>query len=88
MLHFTPTKQFNKDMKTVAKRGLDLDLLDRVIERLLAGDRLPKKYRDHALVANYRGHRECHIMPDWLLIYRVDGDNFIATHTGSHSDLF
>jgi len=81
---------YRHDYKLVKKRGYDISLLDAVIELLLAGEPLPAKYRDHALTGNYAGHRECHITPDWLLIYKVQDELLVLTmtRTGSHSDLF
>lgn len=83
------TAQFKKDYKLAMKRGLKLQLIDEVITALAAGDPLPEKYRDHALAGNWSGHRECHILPDWLLVYRIDGQMLILTlvRTGTHSDL-
>ena len=84
------TSAFKKSYKLMKKRGLDLALLDDVIDKLRQGKTLEEKYRDHALTGNYVGFRECHIMPDWLLIYRVFDDKLVLslTRTGSHSDLF
>lgn len=72
------------------KRGVNLQKLDAVIDKLLHNQILEERYRDHALVGNYIGFRECHIEPDWLLIYKIDKDQLIltASRTGSHSDLF
>ena len=72
------------------KRGLDIRLLDNVIDMLRQGQTLDIKYRDHALIGNYEGYRECHIKPDWLLIYYIENDILTLTlsDTGSHSDLF
>ena len=72
------------------KRGFDISLLTDIINKLAAGEPLPEKNRDHQLSGDYAGCRECHITPDWLLIYEVDGDELILylTRTGSHSDLF
>jgi len=75
-------------MKRVRKRGKDFDKLKAVIDVLVAGEELAARYRDHALVGNYRGARDCHIEPDWLLIYEIDEDELILIRTGSHSDLF
>ena len=84
------TTQFKKDYKLSIKRHLNIDLLDDVIRKLARGEELPPKNRDHALSGDWVGHRECHIQPDWLLIYRIDGDVLVLTlsRTGSHSDLF
>ena len=72
------------------KRGYDLSLIEFVIDELLKENTLPQKYKDHVLTGNYRGFRECHISPDWLLIYAVDKDKLvlIVSRTGTHSDLF
>jgi len=84
------SSRFRQDFKRIVKRGYDLSLLDAVIERLQAGEPLPEKYRDHALTGDFAGHRECHITPDWLLIYKIEHGILILTltRTGSHSDLF
>ncbi len=87
MLRFEPTNQFNKDIKAVARQGLDLNELQQVIDAISAGERLPDRMRDHALSGDYRGHRECHIRPDWLLVYRTTATSLIAVRTGSHSEL-
>ena len=83
------TKQFKKDYKQAIKRKLDIELLDNVIRKLAAGIELDEKHRDHAMTGNWTGHRECHILPNWLLIYKTDDDVLILTlsRTGSHSDL-
>lgn len=85
-----PTTKFQKDLKRIQKRGYDLDLLKEIIKKLASGEELPEKNRDHALSGNYAGCRECHIAPDWLLVYEIDNDVLILylTRTGSHSDLF
>ena len=85
-----PTTQFKRDYKLAIKRGLDIRLLDDVIAALAMGTSLPEKNRDHALSGTWVGHRECHVLPDWLLIYRIDDDVLVLTlsRTGSHSDLF
>jgi len=72
------------------KRGYDISLLDEVEAMLAEGKMLPEKYKDHALVGNWKGFRECNVMPDWLLIYKIDADVLILTlqRTGTHSDLF
>lgn len=84
------TSLFKKDYKQAMKRGRQIELLDEVIEMIAMGNTLSEKYRDHELTGNWRGHRECHIQPDWLLIYRIDEDVLVLTltRTGSHSDLF
>ena len=84
------TAQFKKDYKLAIKRGLKIELLDDIIAALAMGNPLPEKNRDHALGGNWLNHRECHIQPDWLLIYRIENDVLVLTlaHTGTHSDLF
>lgn len=81
---------FKKDYKRIVRRGYDVRLLEKVIGLLADQKPLPEQYRDHNLTGNYAGCRECHITPDWLLIYEVDGNELILylTRTGSHSDLF
>ena len=69
-----PTAQFKKDFKLAVKRGLQIELLEEVITNLALGEALPDKYKDHALTGNWVGHRECHVLPDWLLIYRIEED--------------
>ena len=84
------TTQFKRDYKLAMKRHLRIDLLDDVIRMLFRGELLPEKYRDHALTGNWIGYRECHLLPDWLLVYRVEDDILVLTlvRTGTHSDLF
>lgn len=83
------TSIFRKDLKRAKKRGCDMNLLNDIVEKLLCGEPLPEKNKDHALIGNFIGHRECHITPDWLLIYRIiDGTLILSlVRTGSHSDL-
>ena len=85
-----PSNQFKKDLKLAAKRGYKIELLTDVIKKLANGEKLEAKYKDHQLSGNFGFYRECHIQPDWLLIYEIDGDELILylTRTGSHSDLF
>lgn len=82
--------RFKKSLKLAQKRGLDISLLESVVEDLLNGFPLNEKYRDHALKGNWNGFRECHIQPDWLLIYLIEDDILTLTlvDTGTHSDLF
>lgn len=84
------TSLFKKDLKTAKKRGYDLKLLNDVVDTLSYGLPLDEKYRDHNLSGNYKGCRECHILPDWLLIYEISDKELILylTRTGTHSDLF
>lgn len=84
------TLQFKKDYKLAMKRGLNIELLEDVVSALAMGEPLPEKNKDHALSGNWIGHRECHILPNWLLIYRIEGNTLVLTlvRTGAHSDLF
>lgn len=85
-----PTTQFKRDLKKAQKQNKNLDLLNKVLPQLADGIPLPEKNRDHALTGNYAGCRECHIQPDWLLIYEIAEDTLFLylTRTGSHSELF
>lgn len=74
------TNQFKKDYKLAMKRHLDIELLDDIIRKLASGDQLPEKNKDHALTGNWVGHRECHIQPDWLLVYRIENDLLVLTY--------
>ena len=82
------TKQFKKDIKRVSKRGKSKEKLIEVLRILEKGEELPEKYRDHRLSGNWVGRRDCHVEPDWILIYKVTEDSIILERTGSHSDLF
>jgi len=82
------TGQFKKDYKRARKQNKDIDKLRFVIELLAERTPLPPKYRDHKLSGYPEEHRDCHVESDWLLIYRLDGDDLILERTGSHSDLF
>ena len=84
------TTKFKKDYKLSIKRNRNIDLLDDIIRALSRGEILPEKNKDHELPGDWVGHRECHIQPDWLLIYRIEDDVLVLTlcRTGSHSDLF
>lgn len=84
------TTQFRKDYKLAMKRGLKIELLEQIVALLAVGKSLPEKNKDHALTGNWVGHRECHILPDWLLVYRIEDDVLVLTltRTGTHSDLF
>ncbi len=90
MLTLKTTTKFRKDYKKIKKRGLDVSLLEKIIQDLLEEKTLDRKYNDHALTGNYLGFRECHIQPDWLLLYTINKNELIltASATGSHSDLF
>ena len=89
MMELKTTSKFKKDYKRCKKRGYDMTLLKDVINTLLAEKPLEEKHRDHALVGKYTGFRECHVLPNWLLIYCIDDGSLILTaaRTGTHSDL-
>lgn len=84
-----PTVRFQKDLKRAKKRGYDISLLADIIKKLANGEKLPTKNKDHALTGNFAGKRECHITPDWLLIYEIYDNRLILflSRTGTHSDL-
>ena len=84
------TTAFKKDFKRAIKRGQKIELLEKVVDFLANGETLPEKYRDHDLSGDWIHYRECHIQPDWLLIYRIENELLVLplTRTGSHSDLF
>ena len=88
MLHPIYHNNFEKDIKLVKKQGKQLSKLRLVMQLLMEQKPLVRNYRDHALVGSYKGRRECHIEPDWLLIYKIDKENIIFERTGSHSNLF
>ena len=85
-----PTTKFAKDLKRVEKREYKMDLLTEVLKNMAAGKKLEEKYQDHPLKGNYHGCRECHITPDWLLIYKIVKAKLLIylTRTGTHSDLY
>ncbi len=85
-----PTTKFQRDLKKVQKRGYDILLLTDIIKKLANGEQLLEKNRDHSLTGDYVNCRECHIIPDWLLVYEIDKVELILylTRTGTHSDLF
>ncbi len=85
-----PTTKFQKDLKRIEKRGYNISLLTDVIRKLANGEKLPESNRDHSLSGEFSGCRECHIEPDWLLIYEISENELILylTRTGTHSDLF
>ncbi|WP_294177371.1 type II toxin-antitoxin system YafQ family toxin [uncultured Selenomonas sp.] len=84
------TRAFRRGYKRAKKRGLDLSLLGEIVEMLRCGKKLPKKYADHCLSGDFSQCRECHIQPDWLLVYRIDDDILTLTlmDTGTHAELF
>lgn len=81
---------FKKDFKRIQKRSYDISKLERVIDYLVNEAELPEQYKDHNLTGNYKGFRECHIAPDWLLVYQIKNNELVLvlSRTGSHSDLF
>ena len=83
------TNTFKRDLKKARKRGFDIDLLSEIVEMLQCGKELPTKNKDHLLTGNWKGYRECHIQPDWLLVYKIYDDTLVLSlvRTGSHSDL-
>ena len=84
------SSRFKKDLKLAKKRGYNLDLLDEVVTTLSTNQSLDERYHDHPLSGDYAGFRECHIQPDWLLVYRIDHEEvfLLLSRTGTHSDLF
>lgn len=88
MLKLIVTKQFKKDLKKIRKQNKNISKLEAVVELILNERPLSSKYKEHKLVGNYKGRKECHIEPDWLLIYLVRNDEVIFERTGSHSELF
>ena len=85
-IHYTT--QFKKDYKRIKKQNKDLSKLRIVIEKLSSGQMLEPMYRDHPLSGTWKDHRDCHIEPDWILIYRTTSEHLYVERTGSHSDLF
>lgn len=88
MLKLNLTSQFKRDLKLCKKRNYDINLLNAIVDTLRIPAALPLKNKDHVLKGNHVGRRECHISPDWLLIYRIDGDEIYLDRTGTHADLF
>lgn len=90
MLKIRYLNSFKKDYKRIKRRGYNIDLLEEVVTLLVEQRPLPSKYKDHNLYGDFIGCRECHITPDWLLIYEINNDDLILflTRTGSHSDVF
>jgi len=90
MLKIRYTNKFKKDFKSISKRNYDTKKLENVVKLISQQVTLPEKYRDHFLTGNWKGFRECHIEPDWLLIYKIEHDilTLTLTRTGTHSDLF
>jgi len=82
------TNRFKKDLKRMVNRGHDPEHIKSIIRDLIEGNPLDRKYRDHLLIGNFQERQECHIEPDWLLIYRIDEPRIIFERTGTHADLF
>ena len=84
------TAEFRKNYRTMEKRGLPMQLLDEAIKKLVMGEHLPPKNKDHALKGKWKNFRECRIQPDWLLVYQIIKDTLVLTlsRTGTHSDIF
>ena len=88
MLHPVTTTRFEKDYVRQHKRGKELSKLKEIMARIVREGALPSKNRDHLLAGNWSKYRECHVEPDWLLIYRIDGESVVFERTGTHADLF
>ena len=88
MLNPDYTNQFKKELDLMLRRGKDKQKIAAVITSLVNQKPLEPKHRDHALSGNFKGRRDCHIEPDWLLIYKVDGEGIVFERTGTHSDIF
>ena len=88
MKQLSQTRQFAKDVKRMRKRGKDIEKLKAVVTRLASGQALEPRYRDHALAGEWKNCRDCHLEPDWVLIYSADERHLRLERTGSHSDLF
>lgn len=90
MLDIVFSNRFKRDLKLLARRGVNFALLDEIVSKLANGQKLEPQNKDHSLTGNYTGFRECHIQPDWLLVYRINEDKLylFLSRTGSHSDLF
>lgn len=88
MRQVTSDNSFDKDLKKAKKQNKNLPKLDKIIKLLARGESLSWKYKDHKLKGNWEGYRECHIEPDWLLIYKITENEVRLARTGSHSELF
>lgn len=90
MLSIVSSNRFKKDLKIAIRRGYNIKLLDDVVSKIAAQEKLDEKYKDHALSGEYNNFRECHITPDWLLVYQIIENELILflSRTGTHSDLF
>ena len=90
MINIVSSNRFKKDLKIAIRRGYNISLLEEVVNKLAMGEILEKKYRDHELSGDFKGLRECHITPDWLLVYQIVDSELVLylSRTGTHSDLF
>lgn len=88
MLTFLYTNAFKKDVKVSQKRGMDMKLLKFVLSEIIEERELSPRFRNHKLSGEWKGRFECHMAPDWLLIYKIDNETVIFERTGTHSDLF
>ena len=90
MYKIAASTRFKKDLRLAIKRGYNISLLDGVVTKLASGESLDERYQDHPLKGEYQGCRECHVTPDWLLIYEIENGELILhlTRTGTHSDLY
>jgi len=88
MKNISRTNIFKRDYKKIKKQGKDINKLNNVIKIIIEGRKLDLKYRDHLLIGPFKSRRECHLEPDWLLIYRIEKDELILERTGSHTELF
>ena len=90
MYKIAASTRFKKDLRLAIKRGYNISLLDGVVTKLASGETLDERYQDHPLKGEYQGCRECHVTPDWLLIYEIENGELILhlTRTGTHSDLY
>ena len=90
MLSVFATHQFKRDLKRTSRQGKNIDKLEAIVDQLAMGQSLAARHRDHVLSGNYSNHRECHINPDWLLVYQVDQHrgHLLLVRTGSHAELF
>ena len=88
MLTLKTTNRFDKELIQAVKSGKDITKIREVIKKLVNSEPLERKYKDHKLKGKFKNRRECHIEPDWLLIYKIEGDTIFFERTGSHSELF
>lgn len=88
MKSVSQTTQFSRDVKRMRKRGKDLSKLQEIVRRLATGMMLPPKHRDHPLIGPWAPSRDCHVEPDWILIYTADSESLCLERTGTHADLF